>query len=266
MPTPNHPAPKDHEDWPEPVVEAYYAALGKFLQTFGDAEAGFLFLIDRYAGGLLADDVNRNTPPTEFWARSRVQMDIVRALVGSQRSAAIATMLKMLLRVANRPEAEQNLAKEALDHLGHIRVIRDRIVHTGALPFYDRTWLFKTGNSHEVRERNKAQDFVVRIEDLEHMTADLKAIRLRLAIVTLYDNPTFHETAAFHGAFETWKHKPIQPVAPDHTQRRVRESGHPQPRSPFETMMSIATSYPMMDGGPLAYAGEPRSKQKEPKR
>jgi hypothetical protein len=242
-------------------VEAYYAALGKFLQTYGDAEAGFLFLVDRYASGLLADDVNRNTPPTESWSRTWTQVNVVRALVGSQRSAAIADMIKMLLRVAKRPEAEQEMAKDALDHLGHIRVIRDRIVHTGALPFYDGAWLFKTGNSHEVREREKAKDYIFRIEDLENMTDDLKAIRLRLAVVTLTENPFFHKTATSHGAFRPWRYKPIQPVAPDHTQRKIRESGHPQPRSPFETMMSIAASYPVTDGGPLMYAGNPRPKQ-----
>jgi hypothetical protein len=258
MPTPSYPAPKDHEDWPEPVVNAYYAALGKFLQSYGDAESGFLFLIDRYAGGLLADDVNIHTPPSEFWARTRVQMDVVRALVGSQRSAEMADTLKMLLRVAKRPQSEQDLAKEALDHLGHIRVIRDRIVHTGALPFYDAGWFFRTGNKHEVRERHKAKDYVFRIEDLEDMTADLSAIRLRLATVTLYENPHFHEFASTHGAFEPWRYKPIQAVSPDRTETRIQKAGYPRPRSPFETAFSIATSYPVTDGGPLAYAGQPR--------
>ena len=261
MPTPNHPPPKDHHDWPQPVVDAYYAALGQFLQTYGDAEAGFLFLIDRYAGGLLAEDIDRHTPPSEFWSRTQVQMDVVRALVGSQRSAAMTDSIKMLLRIAERPEEDHALAKGALDHFGHIRVIRDRIVHTGALPFYDKTWRFKTGNSLEVRERHKAKDYVFTIENLEAMTADLIRIRLRVGMATLHDNPEFPEFAKSHGALDPWQYKPIQPDAPDHTQTRIRESGHPQPRSPFEAALSIATSYPVSHGGPLAYAGRPRPKR-----
>jgi hypothetical protein len=263
MPTPDHPAPKDHHDWPERVVEAYYAALGKFLQTYGDAESGFLFLIDRYASGLLADDVNRHTPPTEGWARTRTQVDVVRALVGSQRSEEIAATIQMLLRIAKRSPSEQRMAKEALDHLGKIRVIRNRIVHTGALPFYDGEWLFKTGDRHEVREREKAKDYVFRIEDLEAMTDDLLAIRLRIAVVILVENPTFQKFATTHGAFEPWRYKAIQAVSPEHTSERIRASGRPQPRSPFETTLSIASSYPMTEGGPLMYAGAPRPKKDE---
>jgi hypothetical protein len=237
---------------------AYLGALGGFLHSYASAEAGLLFLIDRYAGGLLADDVNQATPPTEFWARTRRQMDVVRALVGSQRSAVMSDTIKLLLRVAERPPADRQIADEALAQFARIGVIRNRLVHSGGYPFYDGEWLFRTWNGHEVKERTKAQDYVFSIEDLENMVSDLHSVRLRIAAVTLTDNTGFEAFATEHGAFRPWSYKPIQPVAPAHTQKRIRESGHPLPRSPFEAAFSIAASYPMTEGGPLAYSGKPR--------
>lgn len=239
-------------------MSAYHMALGEFLHSYATAEAGLLFIIDRYAGGLLAEDVNQATPPTETWGRTRRQMDVVRALVGSQRSAVMSDTIKLLLRVAGRPEAERKVADDALAQFGQIRVIRDRLVHSGGSPFYDNGWLFRTWNGHEVKERTKALDYVFSIEDLENMVSDLRTVRLRIAAVTLTDVPHANAFATDHGAFQPWRYKPIRPVAPDHTQKRIRESGHPPPQSPFEAEFSILASYPMTDGGPLMYSGKRR--------
>lgn len=261
MPTPDFPPLKDAHDWPEPVIRAYHTALGEFLHSYATAEAGLLFIIDRYAGGLLAEDVNQGTPPTEFWARTRRQMDVVRALVGSQRSSIISDTINLLLRIADRPQEERRVADDALAQFAHIRVIRDRLVHSGASPFYDKGWLFRTWNGHEVKERTKAKDYVFSIESLENMVSDLLSIRLRIGVATFTDSTNFQAFANDHGAFQPWSYKPIQPVAPDHTQKRIRESGHPPPLSPFERAFSIAASYPVSNGGPLVYAGNPRAKK-----
>lgn len=259
MPTPAFPPPKDGHDWPAPVIDAYHTALGAFLQSYATVEAGLLFMIDRYAGGLLADDVNQGTPPTEFWGRTHRQMDVVRALVGSQRSAVMSDTIKLLMRVAERPQEVRKIADDALAQFGNIRVIRDRLAHSGASPFFDKKWLFRTWNGHEVKERTKAQDFVFAIEDLENMTSDLRAIRLRIGVATLTDAPDFRAFADEHEAFLPWRYKQIQPVAPDHTQKRILGSGHPLPQQPFEAALSVAISYTVSDSGPLMYAGPRRT-------
>ena len=221
-------------------------------------EGNLLFMVDRYAGGLIAEDVNQATPPTEFWGRTQRQMDVVRALVGSQRSAAITDTIKLLMRVAERSAEDRQVVKEALDHFGHIRVIRDRLVHSGASPIYRDEWVFQTGTSLETREREKAQDYVFRIEDLESMVADLRAIRLRVGAVICTDAPGFEAFAKAHGAFEPWSYKQVQPVVRDRAPKKGREPHHPQPQSPFEAAFSIAASYTISHSGPLMYAGKPR--------
>ena len=166
--------------------------------------------------------------------------------------------IKLLLRVANQPDETRKIAYDALSHFGNIKVVRDRLVHSGASPFYDGKWLFRTWNGHEVKERTKAQDFVFEIEDMDNMASDLRAIRLRIAVATVTDDPNFPSFANNHQAFQPWKYKQIQPVAPDHTNKRILESGQPRVQQSFEAALSIAISYPVSNGGPLVYAGPPR--------
>ncbi|MFC4290976.1 hypothetical protein ACFOWX_00920 [Sphingorhabdus arenilitoris] len=259
MTNPKYPPPKDSSDWPEALIQDYHTIFGEFLQTYATVESGLLFLIDRYAGGLLADDINSGTPPSEVWGRTKVQMDIVRALVGSKRSDQISETIKLLFRVAKRSNDDQEFVNDALSQFSHIRFMRDRLVHSGSTPFYDNGWFFHTANSLEVKERVKARDYVFKLHDLKNMTTDLISIRLRLAAATVNDNPGIVALAKEHNAFQPWLYKQVQPVDPDHTQKRIRESHHPLPQSPLGAALSIAMSYPVTDGGPLMYAGERRT-------
>lgn len=193
-----------------------------------------------------------------------MQMNIVRALVGSPRSAVIADTIKLLMRVADRQADERQIADEALAQFAHIGIIRNRLVHSSASPFYDETWLFRTGNALEVKERTKAKDYVFSIEDLEKMVADLRSIRLRIGAVTVTDTPSFQNFANANGAFEPWLYHPIEGTDPERTQQRIRDSGHPVPLSPFEAEFSIAASYTITPSGPLAYSGAPRAKNQVP--
>lgn len=257
MPTPEYHPPDDRNDWPEPIVKAYYLALGMLLQEYANAESAFRFIIDRYASGLLAEDVNQATPPTEFWARTQRQVEVVRALVGQRSAANMSETIKMLLRIADRTPNERQIAHDALLQFSHIAQLRNRIVHSGASPAYHDQWLFYTSDALQARERHKARAFVFTIEDLENMTVDLRSIRLRIGVATLTDTPGFAAFADEHNAFDPWLYAPIQPISlvqsnSEHPTRYLR------PLSPFEAQFSVAASYPISHGGPLVYSGKPR--------
>ncbi|WP_459787500.1 hypothetical protein [Alteriqipengyuania sp. 357] len=240
-------------EWPEAVVDAYYFALGRFLQEYANAESGLRFIVDRFASGLLAEDVNSFTPGTEFWARTKRQVDVVRALLGSQTVSNLSEALKLLMRIANSPGDAQELAKDALVHFGSIATLRNRIVHSGAAPVYVDGWKFLTSDLGQAKERHKAKAFLFAIEDLELMIADLRSIRLRIGAATLTDNPNFKDFADSHGAFGSWAYKPVESKIFDELSPEIV-----RPLSPFESAFSTAASYTMTNGGPLAFSGKPR--------
>lgn len=212
MPAPDMLNLKNIEHCSPELMDCYLLHLGRFLHQFAQTENDLLFLLDRYATGIIAESYQTHIPPTKFVGRTDKLVKVVRGIIGSQRSSQISESIKLLMRLAPASREDLDSMSDALAQFGQIRSIRDRLMHTGALPVYEgEEWWFRTWTHNEARERHKAHTIKFQIKHLEAMESDLSAIRLRAsaALVTEHLGPKI--LAERHGAFAPWRYKHIQP-------------------------------------------------------
>lgn len=167
MPTPKIPPPDLTDELAafrasDEFYDAYFLALGKFIDAYGQCESILSYYLARYVAGMRFDE------------QVGEQLMLTRALLGSQRTKELSETIKRVLRLKRVPAAHQACAAAALAHLGHIQYLRDRIVHQSAKPeFHDGRWAVRNTNQNQVREASQIEEIYFTIEDLDDMSEDL---------------------------------------------------------------------------------------------
>lgn len=199
MHNPNHPA-----------VDAYYKALGRFVHEYGHTESNLAFMIRRYASGLIDEAYAPVFAPGKGVVRPNPLMDLLRAVMGEQRAAVLAEILKEVMRAAGRDDKSRAEMKETLDHFGHITAIRNRIIHNGAWPEKDTLRWRSTTSQGRTPKDLKTTFFT--IDDLKNASEDLAIIRHRISALVVVENPNVRADAEKAGYFQPkpWRYKPVQ--------------------------------------------------------
>jgi hypothetical protein len=200
MHDPNHPA-----------VDAYYKSLGRFVHEFGHTEHHLAFMIHRYASGVINEAYEPIFAPGRGAIRPHPVMDILRALMGDQRSGVLVEIAKELMRAAGRDEQSRKEMKDTVDHLGSITAIRNRIIHHGAwLEDDESRWRSSTAPQGRAPKDLKTAFFTV--DDLGNASTDLHVIRERISALLVTENPHLRPEAEKAGYFrpKPWLYKPVQ--------------------------------------------------------
>ncbi len=215
MPTPNLPPPDRPDSYPVALTTAYFAALGEFIHEFGKTENELAFLLIRYATGHITDSYN--VDPHKVMSRTTGSWDVCRGLIGSQRAAGLADLIKVMARIGNADEDSQANLEAALAHFAEIRFVRDRITHNGAAPqHFQGEWRLATSNRQQVREAEKGNTIRFRIEDIEAATADLQSIRLRVSAELVTEHTGARRLAEEFNAYAPWRYKPSELIREGH--------------------------------------------------
>jgi hypothetical protein len=216
MPTPSI-LPPDPEDelaayWiTDELQDAYYLALGRFIDAYGRTESTLAHYLTRFAAREFGDDSERGRA-------------LARSLLGALRTEGLKDTMTKAAATAGIEQRFQEELSGALAHLGEIRFLRDRIVHAGALPeFHDGKWTVRTTNHNQVRVEAQIVEIHFTIEDLDAATTDLEsiAIRIRHALFTTL-RKIGEATRAYRRAHEPWQYRPsgLKKRSPNATPRK----------------------------------------------
>lgn len=226
MPTPNTPPPDPEDDlaphFPsDELRQAYYLALGKFVDAFGRAETSLAYMLARFSARAFREDTTQGRL-------------LAQALVGPRRTSDLTDILKEVMRMAGSDEKYQKEAEVALNHLGEIRHLRDKIVHNSAtLEFFDGAWSAMSSNRFQVRKSAQTEEVYFTIDDLDNMTDDLGSLimRVRNALFTTL-RAEVEKTKAWTDAQKPWRYKPsgLKRRGPKH-QPTKRKSSNPRQSS-----------------------------------
>jgi len=191
-------------------------ALGRFVHEFGHTEHHLAFMIHRYVSASINEAYEPFFAPGRGVIRPHPLTDLLRALMGEQRSGVMSEILKEVMRATGRDQRNCAEMKETLDHLGQITAIRNRIVHHGAWPQDDQTtWRSLTAPQGRSPKDLKTAYFT--IDDLTNASVDLATIRHRIDALLVTENPNVRPEAEAAGSFapKPWHYKPVQLDAKD---------------------------------------------------
>lgn len=181
MPTPDIPPPDLDSEfapyWPsDEIRDAYFLALGAFVNTYGTTEGAMSQIISRFVATRLGDGTDG-------------AIKFSRGLLGSPRGGELSKTIKRVMRVADCDEPSTKLTDHALTQFSEIHGMRDRLVHYGASPeYFEGKWKVRNTNEAQIRESSQLEETWFSIEDLEHMTEDLWFIQtlLRASMLNLF--------------------------------------------------------------------------------
>ena len=216
-----------------PAVDAYFRALGEFIHEFGKTESHLAFMLQRFVSA----EINAAYEPFFALTRGAVRpeplMDLLRALTGSQRSKPLSDIIEAVLRITGVSKEERDEISNVLGHFGHIRFIRDKIAHQGAWPEEHQGGVRWRSSAHG-REPKDTKSYYFTVDDLRAATRDLQAVRGRLDVVMIPENPNVRGMVEQEGHYEPWRYKPVQPDSSRGQTRHSRQSPRDRFRSLFQ--------------------------------
>lgn len=197
MPTPEFKFHFHEDGYREELLDAFHLAYGQFIRQFGQTESTLSYHLEEFLLRLYGD--------------KRFEKDIFRALLGSRRTPDLANVTKLCLEAAIRdrePYQKDDLDEvtELYRQVAEIRFLRDRMVHHAIHPGWRRGQpvYFRILNRYAVNNLEKTQEILLRIEDLEAATEDLKTVCIRLPrALWLHDH-------GGQGPLQPWLYKPSQ--------------------------------------------------------
>jgi len=182
--------------------EAFYAALGRFIQMYGKAEDHLNATIARLATSA--------TSGTWGLGSASKPQAIIYALIGSQRLQAAKDTFKRLLRVLDASIEMRAEVDRILAQFGEIQYARDMIAHHGLQGDGDT----KKCSPSVSKEAEKQKTIWVSRATLLKMARDLSIIpKLLDCLDSPYYNYHEREHIRLHGAddiFGPWQYKSTQ--------------------------------------------------------
>jgi hypothetical protein len=185
----------------------YFGRFGEFIHRYASVERIVHYIFRHY---------------------STLPEKVARTIDGGMALSSLISLVKRMAVAADISEPERSELETLFDHLGHITLLRDTLIHRGGENVGQDVI---STNLHVAKSEIDLEILTLNLDDIKGAALDCGQMYMRFARLLSPDSDWADDPAAQEWLRQPWRYIPRQPRKPNQRPRASARSQKRQPRA-----------------------------------
>jgi hypothetical protein len=187
----------------------YFAKFGQFIHWYANVERIVHYVFRHFSG---------------------LPQEAARTIDGGMNLSALVSLIRRIIVARKVSQTDRNELECLFDHLGHITVLRDTLIHRGGESIGENVI---STNYHVARSETDFEYIELNLKDIQDAMLDCTQMYMRFEQLMEPNAPWFKSAPDEARAWlnQPWRYKPRQPKKPNPKSPASAQSRQRQPRA-----------------------------------